>query len=74
MKRTLTPEEVTDRAEERWFSMTELESELTLHKVTIYRLINRGALPVGTTILGNRKVWFDRDVRALKRDLCAQPA
>ena len=74
MKRILTQIEVTDRAEDRWYSMAELTDELTLHRATIYRLIERGELPEGTRILGNRTIWFERDVRALKRGLCAQAA
>ena len=74
MKRKLTPQEVRDRAEDRWFSMAELEAELTFGSSTIYRLIERGALPQGTKVLGYRKVWFERDVRALKRELCEQAA
>mgnify|MGYP000144406510 CR=1 FL=1 len=74
MKRTLTREEVSERAEDRWFSMAELEAELTLGSSSIYRIIERGLLPKGTRILRTRTVWFDRDVRALKRSLCEQAA
>lgn len=72
MKRALTREELADRADDRWLSMAELTAELTLHRATIYRIIERGDLPEGTKILGNRVVWFERDVRALKQELCAQ--
>lgn len=74
MKRSLTREEIRDRAEDRWYSMAELMVELTFARSSIYRLIERGELPEGTKILGNRTVWFDRDVRALKRSLCEQAA
>ncbi|RDS75992.1 AlpA family phage regulatory protein [Alteriqipengyuania lutimaris] len=63
-----------ERAEDRWFSMADLADELTLHRASIYRIIERGELPEGTKIFGNRKVWFERDVRALKRELCSQAA
>ncbi|XAP77933.1 AlpA family phage regulatory protein [Citromicrobium bathyomarinum] len=73
-KRSLTREEIRDRAEDRWYSMAELTVELTFARSSIYRLIERGELPEGAKILGNRTVWFDRDVRALKRSLCEQAA
>lgn len=74
MKRALTPDEVRARADDRWFSMADLEAELTLHRASIYRLIERGKLPEGSKIYGTRKVWFGRDVRALKHALCEQAA
>ena len=51
----------------RFLKMTDVVREVSLHRVTIYRMIRRGEFPPGRPISRGRVAWSESDIEAWKQ-------